>query len=119
MLEVLILLHLSHIATPAAGGVQDLSKSAKLCKNTKLCKNAKLCTVINLLRTRQGFRDVDLLEFSRKIVLRDVELFVEFSRNGKILKVVLCASDVEFLGGWQVLETDAELHVLKPEHKKI
>ena len=119
MLEVLILLHLSHIATPAAGGVQDLCKNAKLCKNTKLCKNAKLCTVINLLRTRQGFRDVDLLEFSRKIVLRDVELFVEFSRNGKILKVVLCASDVEFLGGWQVLETDAELHVLKPEHKKI
>ena len=94
MLEVLILLHLSHIATPAAGGVQDLSKSAKL------CKNAKLCTVINLLRTRQGFRDVDLLEFSRKVVLRDVELFVEFSRNGKILKIVLCASDVELLGSW-------------------
>ena len=106
MLEVLILLHLSHIATPAAGAVQDLSKSAKLCKNTKLCKNAKfcktakLCTVINLLRTRQGFRDVDLLEFSRKVVLRDVELFVVFSRNGKILKIVLCASDVEFLGSW-------------------
>ena len=117
MLEVLILLHLSHIATPAAGGVQDL------CKNAKLCKNTKLCRVINLLWTWQGnvpgFRDVYLLEFSRKIILRDVQLFVEFSRNWKILKVVFRASDVEFFGGWQVLETDAQLHVLKPEHKKI
>ena len=50
--------------------------------------------------TRQGFRDVYILEFSRKIILRDVQLFVEFSRNWKILKVVLRASDVEFLGSW-------------------